>query len=48
MLHWRVTLLISLDVNLDVCFLQVKRLTSSQSAIPFVTYEIWIELANSY
>lgn len=22
--------------------------TSSQSAVPFVTYEIWIELANSY
>lgn len=46
MLVLRVTRLISLEYR--EVFLEVKRQTSSQSAAYLVTYEIWIELANSY
>lgn len=46
MLVLRVTRLISLEYG--EVFLEVKRQTSSQSAAYLVTYEIWIELANSY
>lgn len=47
MLPWRVTPLISLQY-LAVEVFTGENALSSQSAVPFVTYEIWIELVKSY